>query len=381
MMRIAQVTATFPPHYTGTGMVCYYNALGLARLGHKVTVFTAADPSGSFTYPKEIIVHRLPILFQFGNAPLLPDLFRIDGFDLIHLHHPFIFGSEMIWTNSWLRNTPYIVTHHNNLKDNGVKGKVFKLYSSLSTPILFNSAKMCAFVSLEHAAHNGYKHSISMAPQKYVEIPNGVDVEFFSPKVDGKKIREKNGICDDAIVLLFIGVLDSAHHYRRVDLLINSLSKLDEKSVYLIIVGDGGQLKNYRDLVDNLGLTSQVHFLGRVPHNELPPIYTAADIFILPSVIQEAFPLVVLEAMACGKPVIVSDLPGVRSMIDDGRNGLLVQPGNLQDLVKKINILLESADKRRDYGNCGRLKVKQQYTWKNIIPQLENLYLKTLESK
>jgi len=151
--------------------------------------------------------------------------------------------------------------------------------------------------------------------------------------------------------------------------------------VHLIVVGDGKEAIHYRGLADNLALTSQVHFLGKVPHKELPTVYAAADIFILPSVIQEAFPLVVLEAMACGKPAIVRNLPGVRSMIDDGENGYLVQPGNLQDLINKIKLLLASPDKRREFGLRGRSKVNKQYTWEAIVIQLEKLYKKALESK
>ena len=68
-------------------------------------------------------------------------------------------------------------------------------------------------------------------------------------------------------------------------------------------------------------------------------------------------------------------------MIDDGENGYLVQPGNLQDLVNKIQLLLASPDKRREFGACGRSKVNKQYTWEVIVPQLEKLYVKALESK
>ncbi|MFC1923280.1 glycosyltransferase family 4 protein, partial [Chloroflexota bacterium] len=262
-------------------------------------------------------------------------------------------------------------THHNDLRDNGVKGKIFDIYSSFSTPLVFSGAAKCAVVSLDHVTHSRHRNYVINNPAKFVEIPNGVDTKIFSPDVDGKMIRTEIGIPDDARVLLYIGVLDLAHHYRKVDLLISSIKKLK----------DGKEAIYYRELADYLGLTSQVHFLGKVPHNELPPVYAAADIFILPSVIQEAFPLVILEAMACGKPVIVSNLPGVRSMINDGENGYLVQPGNLQDLVNKIKLLLASPDRRRDFGACGRSKVNKQYTWEAIVPQLEKLYMKALESK
>ncbi len=79
-MRIAQVTATFPSHHTGTGMVSYHNAFGLARLGHQATVFTADHPPGDYAYPEEIAVRRLPVVFRIGNAPLLPGLLGLQSF-------------------------------------------------------------------------------------------------------------------------------------------------------------------------------------------------------------------------------------------------------------------------------------------------------------
>ncbi|MEZ4663014.1 MAG: glycosyltransferase [Caldilineaceae bacterium] len=95
-MKIAHITATFPPYYSSTGMVCYHNARGLAALGHEVTVLTADYPKGAADSPPGVTVRRLPITFRFGNAPFLLDLLRIAEYDVIHLHHPFIFGAEMI---------------------------------------------------------------------------------------------------------------------------------------------------------------------------------------------------------------------------------------------------------------------------------------------
>jgi len=120
-MRIADVTATFPPYYSGTGMVGYYNALELARRGHAVAVFTAAHPRGENEYPVEMDVRRLPALFRFGNAPVLPGLLGLKEFDIIHLHHPFIFGPEMVLAVSRSRRIPYIITHHNDLIGDGAR--------------------------------------------------------------------------------------------------------------------------------------------------------------------------------------------------------------------------------------------------------------------
>ena len=118
-MRIAHVTATFPPHHTGTGVVCYHNALGLARLGHEVAVYTAGEPSDSYLCPSEISVHHLPVLWRVGNAPLTPRLWNLGGFDIVHLHYPFYFGAEMLFLKSLLAASRYVVTYHQDVLFDG----------------------------------------------------------------------------------------------------------------------------------------------------------------------------------------------------------------------------------------------------------------------
>ena len=93
-MRIAHLTATFPPYRGGAGNTAYRFALGQAERGHHVEVFTA-PAAGEAPDPGRAEVHRIDPVFAIGNAPLIPALARVDGFDVVHIHYPFIFGSEL----------------------------------------------------------------------------------------------------------------------------------------------------------------------------------------------------------------------------------------------------------------------------------------------
>jgi len=373
-MRIAHVTATFPPYNGGTGMVCYHNALGLARLGHQVTVFTADYPPGNRIYPDEIAVRHLPVTLRIGNAPVLPGLLAIQGFDIVHLHHPFIFGAEMIWGISQARGIPYVITHHNDLIGDGLRRYLFATYSALSTRLVFSAARKLAVVSLDHATSGRLASLLHTQWDKVVEIPNGVDTDLFRLGVGGPATRRRHAIPDEARVMLFVGTLDRAHHYRRVDLLLMAMAAVPDPNLRLLVAGDGDLRSAYQRVARTLGLSARVHFLGSVAHRALPAVYGAADVVILPSQLQESFGLVLIEAMACGKPVIASRLPGARTIVDDGVDGLLVDPGNVGDLAEKIQMLMDDPRRRWEMGKKGRAKVEARYTWSSIVPKLVRLY-------
>jgi len=94
----------------------------------------------------------------------------------------------------------------------------------------------------------------------------------------------------------------------------------------------------------------------------------------------EAFGVVLLEAMACGKPVIASNLPGVRTVVSDGEDGMLVRPRDVDDLAEKMQMLLDDPQQRREMGERGRAKVEARYAWPRIIPRLVQAYQEALES-
>ena len=373
-MRIAHITPTFPPYMAGTSSVCYYNALGLAQVGHEVTVFTADYPPGEYRYPPEMTVKRLPVLFRIGAAPLLPDLLRIDGFDLVHLHHPFIFGAELTWTLSKTRKIPYIITHHNDLVGVGLRRHLFNLYTAFSAPLIFGGARKLGVVSLDWAA------SCRMTPQfqkrwsDVVEIPNGVDTDQFRLGLDGASERRQQGIPQDGQVVMFVGALDRSHPNKGVEYLLQAIALIPDRRIRLMVVGDGDAKRDYMDLADALQLNDRATFPGMISHQHLPHFIAAADLFVLPSIRSESFGMVLIEAMACGVPVVASNLPGVRSVVSDGEDGLLVTPGDAGELAQKIEWTLEHPDLSREMGARGRAKGEERYAWPVILPRLAQVY-------
>lgn len=373
-MRIAHITATFPPYEAGTGRVCYYNALELARLGHEVTVYTAQHPPGEPTYPPEIAVKRLPVAFRLGNAPLLPGLLGLRGYDILHLHFPFIFGAELIRVASLLRRIPYVITHHNDLSGDGSRELLFRLYFPLTKAFVAAHASRYVVVARSHAEQCNLTSLYMRRWQDVYEVANAVDTECFHPDVDGQPVRQQHGIAPDAPLLLFVGALDRAHSFKGVDRLLQAVAQLPREEVRLLIVGDGDLRPEYEALATALGITERVVFAGKIAHHALPAYYAAGDVVVLPSTPPESFGMVLVEAAACGKAVIASDIPGVRSVVEDGVTGLLASPDDLSDLVQKMERLLDDPAKRQEYGANGLAKVRAQYTWKQAAQKLEALY-------
>lgn len=377
-MKVAHITATFPPHFTGTGNVCYHNSLELAKLGHDVTVLTANYPKVEYGYPEILNVKRLDPLFRIGNGPFLPGLLKIKNFDIVHLHYPFFFGSEMIYLTSKLQRSNLVITYHQDLIGSGPLKYVFKMHNALLLKIIVNSAKKIFPTSLDYAKHSFIKKIVEKRPKDVTEMANGVDIEKFNPKIDGSEVRDRHRL-GNGKVILFVGAIDRAHFFKGVEYLLKSFSKLKDKDAHLLIVGEGDLKSHYARMAGELNVSDRVVFAGRVTDEDLPKYYAASDMVVLPSVTMgEAFGIVLIEAMATAKPVIASNLPGIRTVVDDGQNGLLIGPRDIDCLASKISYLLDSRDLRRKFGKHGRKKVEEKYTWQKIGLRLEKAYLEVL---
>lgn len=374
-LRIAHVVATFPPYWAGTGNVAFHNAVELARRGHRVSVLTSPTALVGDADPPEISVRRLPTPIRFGNAPLTPGLLAaVRDFDVIHLHWPFIFGAELTWLACRMANVPYVVTYHMDLRSD-LRWQ-FGPYQKLVGPLIVKSAARVLPVSLDHFRASPSYRYVAQNARRMVEIPNGVDIERFRPDVQGAAIRARHGIPESAVVVGYLGAMDRAHAFKGVSVLLEALQRGDPDDMHLLAVGGGELQPEYRAQANARGLSARAHWSGTVSAQELPSHLAAMDMLVLPSLGTgaESFGIVLIEAMASGKPVIATTLPGVRRVVDDGRDGYLVPPGDATRLADAVGRLGRNANLRRVFGAAGRRKVEERYDWRKIAARIETEY-------
>ncbi|MCK5643527.1 MAG: glycosyltransferase family 4 protein [Gammaproteobacteria bacterium] len=347
-MRIAHVSATFPPYMGGTGNVCFHTARELASRGHRVYVYTAAySGAPAYEIKEGVIVHRLSPWLQVGNARFLPDLIRMKGFDLIHLHYPF-YGGELSSLAAWIHRCPLVITYHQDVLLPGWKSLVEKcLRWSLERWVL-RSADIILFTSQDYAQASFIRPILRGLEDRIYHLPNGVDTALFCLK---KVLPNDYQRCDFEVgdyLVMMVASLDQAHYFKGVEVFLRALESLPHR-VKGLIIGDGDLRPNYETLSKALNLEARISFTGQVSESVLADYYRLADVTVLPSVTMgEAFGLVLIESLACGTPVIASNLPGVRTVVDDTKDGYLVKPDNAADLARKIQLLMENPDKSRE---------------------------------
>jgi glycosyltransferase involved in cell wall biosynthesis len=237
------------------------------------------------------------------------------------------------------------------------------------------AADLVAFTSLDYAKASRYGDLLAAGRIRAVELPNGVDPDRFTPGERPGYLERRHGVVGRRVVL-FVGVLDRAHYFKGVPVLLQAMSQLDRADVTLIVVGEGDMRAAYQAAARELGLADRVHFAGFVPDDDLPDYYRLADVTVLPSTTMgEAFGLVLVESLAGGTPVIASALPGVRTVVTPDRDGYLTTPGDVSQLAHKLSQILSlSADRRRAMGLAGRRKVRRRYAWRQIGTRLVGLY-------
>lgn len=370
-VQIAQVAPWFSPHFGGVESHVRSLSRELARRGHEVTVVTSRhDPS---LPPEETLdgfrVLRVKPRFILIQTPITPRMrqsLRDVKADVVHAHSPPPLASHYAGVVASERGIPYVVTYHCDVDLPSAFGSIVEsVYRrSLGASTLRNAAQVVVTTRTYAAT--------SRAVWRYnpTVIPNAVDHRRFRPDVDGSEIRTSLSIPADAPLVLLVGRIVP---HKGIEHFIEAARYVPEAR--FVIAGEGSLLEPMKRLATSMGVEERVHFLGRVTEERLPEVYAACDVFVLPSVSRlEAFGIVALEAMATAKPVIVADIPGVREMIEDGRDGLLADPVNPADLGEKIRRLLADPEARRTMGQRGREKVLESFGIERVTDRIEAMY-------
>jgi glycosyltransferase involved in cell wall biosynthesis len=389
-MKIAHIVCAFPPLRGGMGNSVYQFVQILSKIGHQATVFTPAyRHGGDFLNKGECFIEdetsknaaldiqdkkfhivRLKPFFRYGYAAFLPQLFwRLRSFDIIHLHYPFYGAAEIVLLKKIFlgKKMNLIVHYHMDTIGDGLKGFIFKFHRLFVLPLLIRLADIITCASIDYIKHSNLFGYFEKYGGKFRQTLFGVDLNQFQPRNNIFEHKEKT--------ILFVGGLDRAHYFKGLDNLLKAVSKLKINNWNLVIVGDGDLRPRYENLCRLLNIAQKVKFAGSVSHEKLAEYYNNCYVLVLPSLDKsEAFGLVLLEAMASGKPVIASNLPGVRSVFKNGIHGLTVKPGDVSDLVSKLKALLSYEELAKDMGRAGRELAETRYGWDKVGERLDLIY-------
>jgi glycosyltransferase involved in cell wall biosynthesis len=366
-IRVLLVTSEFPPDLGGIASHVAELARALAPLAdvevvHPRSLWTTAAQWNGAGVP----VHR-PALIKgepFYQAMLRQWLARKlaqQPVDILHVH-----GMRPLSATRGLK-AKTIFTNHSS-------GFLARLHASPARKAA--TARLLTHVDaliapsdelVEAARIFGYRGPASM-------IANGVDAERFHP--GSSSFRAQHGIAPDEIVILLArrlaeknGVKDFAKAVRF----------LEPKNFRVVIAGDGPERAKMTSILSESNQLGRVLFLGPVSNADMPDIYRAADISVLPS-LAEATSIAGLEAMASGVPLVGTRVGGIPTIIADNETGLLVSPRHLEGMAAALNRLIVDRDMRARFGAAARKRVEAEFSWPTIAQATLSVYEQCLDS-
>jgi glycosyltransferase involved in cell wall biosynthesis len=218
-------------------------------------------------------------------------------------------------------------------------------------------------------------------PGKLYVIYGGVDTELFKPYIDERETLRRFYQLEDKFILLAAGRLIARKGF---DDAIRALSLLkDLKDVVLIVVGDGPERTNLEGLAKALHLEDRVRFLGLLPSEPLPKVFSMADVFIAPFKVLgtdlEGSPMVVKESQASGLPVITTNTPGMEEVVEDGLDGFIVPMNSPIKLAEKVRTLFEQPKLRSMLAENARKKAVELFDWRAYTKKVEAILSEVCE--
>ena len=362
-----------------------------ARRGNRVDVFTRYhDP----TDPKIVEIEEGARVIHLEAGPLdasKNDLFSyipsfLDGlyrfqrdeetsYDLIHSHYWLsgMVGASL--SREW--DAPHIATFH-TLAKTKLRARPGEQESQLRQDIEGHvmSAADGIVVSTDEERQDLIRHYEAPARNIHV-IPAGVNLDTFQP-VDQADARAELGIKEERVIL-YVGRIEPL---KGIDILLRAVPMLEYgEDLRVMVVGgnpsNDAELDRLKSLTAELGISDSVTFTGSLPQNVLPTYYSAADVFVLPSH-SESFGLAPLEAMACGTPVVVSRVGGMKTFVNSGENGYLVPWRCPESFAQRLDVLLANPELRDAMGQAARAKALSM-GWGSVAERMLDYYSTLIE--
>jgi phosphatidylinositol alpha-mannosyltransferase len=369
-VKIALVSPYDYPYPGGVTSHIANLAEQFGRLGHAVTVLAPSSRDetelaagrvvklGSVVpVPANGSVARITLSLRLSGR--VKRLLNQERFDVIHLHEPFMPALPI----TVLRHsaTVNVATFHSSWDS-----RIARLYGN---PLLrrFNR-RLHARIAVSNRARDFVATHFDGA---YQVIPNGIAVDEFGPDV-----APLPHLADGKLNILFVGRLEERKGFRY---LLRAYARLKPHlpETRLIVVGayEEKAKRRYEAFVRSVGL-DDVLFPGRASAGELPRYYKSCDVFCAPSVGGESQGIVLLEAMASGRPIVASDIAGYRGVMTDGREGLLVPPRDADALAAALGRLLRARELRQRMGAAG-CEQARQYSWPTVAARVLEVYEQT----
>jgi PEP-CTERM/exosortase A-associated glycosyltransferase len=219
-------------------------------------------------------------------------------------------------------------------------------------------------------------HERGLDSRKLFHVPNGVDAERFVAVPRDVRLAQELGLTAEPV----LGFIGSLYRYEGVAWLVRAAAELRRRGsrFQLLIVGQGEDLPDIHRAINELGAQEYAHAIGSVPHEQVQRYYSLMDVLVYPRrsvrLTELTTPLKPLEAMAQAKPVLASDVGGIRELVEPGRPCLLFSPDSVEDFCLKARQLVGDADFRRDLGEKAREMILREKDWKVLARRYEAVY-------
>ncbi len=366
-MKILQVPVRFYPYIGGVENYVLNISRALVKRGHRVKVVCANEPRSDLTQIDGIEIERLPYLCKRANTNLslsLPIALFKEKFDVIHAHIPTPWSADWSAFHALLRNKPLFLSYYNDIVGEGFNDGLAQIYNRTFLRGVLKIAGKIFILQPDYIKASKYLNPFR---DKIEVLPCGIDLNRFAPRYGAKK----------PLTIFFLSILDEFHKYKGLMDLLHAVAQVKQKIPNIqLIVGGEGKLKNfYKSLTSALGIQANVEFIGFIPDEDLNRYYQSASVFALPSTThQEGFGMVLLEALACGTPVISTPLVGVAQELERYQCGVVVNPHNPTELSSALLDLLTHEKRRQTLAKNGRKLVEEKYSWNRIVEKLEKFY-------